>query len=141
MQFMLNQFPRNSKHVNRLPCEDVPIFVEEFDECEFLFGIQIVAYVSNLERFLHGQRNRLAKCILWLDGHLGGLGLGHDRVLGGLGQGLLQLLELCGHRQSVSCLTTLPIIVKSPLDVSPDGDVIAATAVDGDVKELGRRIV
>jgi hypothetical protein len=36
---MLNQFPRNSRHVSRLPCEDVPIFLEEFDEREFLFGI------------------------------------------------------------------------------------------------------
>jgi hypothetical protein len=42
MKFMLYQFPRNSWHVSRLPCEDVPIFVEEFDEREFLFGIQIV---------------------------------------------------------------------------------------------------
>jgi hypothetical protein len=32
-----------------LPWEDVPIFLEEFDERLFLFGIQIVAYVSNLE--------------------------------------------------------------------------------------------
>jgi hypothetical protein len=33
MQFMLNQFPRNSSRVSGLPCEDVPIFLEEFDEC------------------------------------------------------------------------------------------------------------
>jgi hypothetical protein len=68
MQFMLNQFPRNSRHVNRLPCEDVPIFLKEFDECEFLFGIQIVAYVSNLGRFLRGQQNHIAMCVLRLDG-------------------------------------------------------------------------
>jgi hypothetical protein len=55
MKFILNQFSRNSRHVSRLPCEDVPIFLEEFDEREFLFEVQIVAYVSNLERFLHGQ--------------------------------------------------------------------------------------
>jgi hypothetical protein len=54
--FELNQFPRNSRPVNRLPCEDVPIFLEEFDEHEFLFGIQIVTYVSNLGRLLHGNR-------------------------------------------------------------------------------------
>jgi hypothetical protein len=41
---------------------------------------------------------------------------------GGLGQGLLQLLELYERRQSISYLTTLSIAVKSPLDVSPDGD-------------------
>jgi hypothetical protein len=39
MMFVLNQFPRNSKHVSRLPCKDVPIFLEEFDEREFLLGI------------------------------------------------------------------------------------------------------
>jgi hypothetical protein len=48
MEFTLNQFPRDSWHVSRLPCKDVPIFLEEFDEREFLFGIQGVAYVSNL---------------------------------------------------------------------------------------------
>jgi hypothetical protein len=64
MQFVLNQFPRNSRHVSRLPCEDVPIILEEFDEREFLFGIQIVSYVSNLGRFLHGELNCLAECVL-----------------------------------------------------------------------------
>jgi hypothetical protein len=34
MNFMLYQFPRNSRHVSRLPYEDVPIFLEEFDECD-----------------------------------------------------------------------------------------------------------
>jgi hypothetical protein len=51
---MLNQFPRNSRHVSRLPYEDIPIFLEEFDKHEFLFGVQIAAYVSNLGRLLHG---------------------------------------------------------------------------------------
>jgi hypothetical protein len=72
-----NQFPRNSKHVSRLPHEDVPIFMEEFDDREFLFGIEIFAYVSNLGRLLHRQQNRLTECILQLDGRLS---LGHDRV-------------------------------------------------------------
>jgi hypothetical protein len=31
-------------------------------------------------------------------------------------------LELYEQRQSVGCLTTLPVTVKSPLKVSPDGD-------------------
>jgi hypothetical protein len=61
MQFMLNQFPRNSRHVSRLPCEDVPIFLEEFDERDFLFGIQIIAYVSNLRRLLRGQHDHFAE--------------------------------------------------------------------------------
>jgi hypothetical protein len=78
MQFMLNQFPRNSRHVSRLSCEDVPIFLEEFDEREFLFGIQTISYVSKLGRFLCGQWNRVAKSILKLDGCLGSLGLVHD---------------------------------------------------------------
>jgi hypothetical protein len=52
MQFMLNLFPRNSRHISRLSCEDVPIFLEEFDKHEFLFGSQTVAYMSNLGRLL-----------------------------------------------------------------------------------------
>jgi hypothetical protein len=82
-----------------LPCKDVPIFLEEFDEREFLFGIQIVAYVRNLGRLLRRQQNCLAESVPCLDGRLGGHGLEHDRVwgVGGLDQGLLQLLELCGH--------------------------------------------
>jgi hypothetical protein len=39
MKFILNQFSRNSRHVSRLPCEDVPIFLEEFDERKFIFGV------------------------------------------------------------------------------------------------------
>jgi hypothetical protein len=34
MEFVLNQFPRDSWHISRLLCEDVPIFLEEFDERE-----------------------------------------------------------------------------------------------------------
>jgi hypothetical protein len=35
VSFMLNQFPRDSWHVSMLPCEDVPIFLEEFYEEKF----------------------------------------------------------------------------------------------------------
>jgi hypothetical protein len=80
MQFMLNQCPRNSEHISRLLCEDVPIFLEEFDEREFPFGVLILAYVSNLGRFLHGQRDHFAEGVLRQDGHLGGLELRHDQV-------------------------------------------------------------
>jgi hypothetical protein len=41
---------------------------------------------------------------------------------GGLGQGLFQVLELCGRHESVGHLTTLSIIVKSPFDLSPHRD-------------------
>jgi hypothetical protein len=78
MKFVINQFPRNSRHISRLPCEDVSIFLEEFDERKFLFGIQGIAYVSNLRRFLCRQRDLLAECVLRLDGLFGGLGVGHD---------------------------------------------------------------
>jgi hypothetical protein len=60
MEFVLDQFPRDSQLVSK----DVPIFLEEFDEREFLFGIQGVAYVSNLGRFLHRQRDLLPECVL-----------------------------------------------------------------------------
>jgi hypothetical protein len=123
MEYVLNPFPRDSQHVSRLPCKDVPIFLEEFYECEFLFGIQGIAYVSNLGRFLRRQRYLLAECILQLDGCFEGLGVGHDRVRGGgLSQGLFQLLEFCRCCQSVGHLVTLLVIVIGSLDVSPDGD-------------------
>jgi hypothetical protein len=80
MQLVLNQFTRDSRHVSRLPCEDIPIFLEEFDKHEFLFGIQTIAYMSHLERFLRGQWGCLAECVLWLEGHLGSLGFRHDQV-------------------------------------------------------------
>jgi hypothetical protein len=51
---MLNQLPRNFRHSSRLPCEDVPIFLEEFDEREFLFGVQTIPHVSNLRGLLRG---------------------------------------------------------------------------------------
>jgi hypothetical protein len=51
--FAVSIFPRNSKHVSRLPCEDVPIFLEEFDEREFLFGVKTVPHMSNLGGLLH----------------------------------------------------------------------------------------
>jgi hypothetical protein len=48
VQFVLYQFPRYSKHVSRLPFEDVTIFLEEFDEYEFLFGIETIPHMSDL---------------------------------------------------------------------------------------------
>jgi hypothetical protein len=82
MEFMLNQFPRDSWHVSRLACKDIPIFLEEFDERGFLFGIHGVAYVSNLGRFFRRQWYLLAECVLRLGGRFGGLAVGHDQVRG-----------------------------------------------------------
>jgi hypothetical protein len=54
MYFVLYQFPRNSRHISRLPCKDVPIFLKEFDERGFLFKVQVIPHVSNLAGLLHG---------------------------------------------------------------------------------------
>jgi hypothetical protein len=48
VKFVLYKLPRNSQHVSRLQCKDVPIFMKEFDEREFLFGIQTIPHMSNL---------------------------------------------------------------------------------------------
>jgi hypothetical protein len=48
VKFMLYQLPRDSWHVSRLPCEDVPISFEEFDEREFLFRVQTIPDMSYL---------------------------------------------------------------------------------------------
>jgi hypothetical protein len=61
MKFVVNQFPRNSKHVSWLPCEDVHVFLEEFDEREFPIGVQTIDYVSILRRLLCGQWDCLAQ--------------------------------------------------------------------------------
>jgi hypothetical protein len=58
---MPNKFPRNSRYVSKLSCKDAPIFLEEFDEREFLFRVQIIAYVSNLGRLLRGQQDSFAE--------------------------------------------------------------------------------
>jgi hypothetical protein len=126
MQFMLNQFPRDSRHVSGLPCEDVPIFLGEFDEREFLFGIQTVAHVSHLGRFLCGQQDCLAECVLRLDGHLGSLGLGHDQVWGDLAKACfnswssadasnLSAVSQLSLSQSKTCLTS-PLMEMMPRD-------------------------
>jgi hypothetical protein len=94
MKFMLYQFPRNTRHVSRLPCEDVPIFLDEFDEREFLFGIQTIPHMNNLGGLISVEWDRFVECVLRLDGQLGRLDLGHDLVRVGLDQGLLQFLEL-----------------------------------------------
>jgi hypothetical protein len=54
MHFMLNQFSMTSRYVSRLPCKDIPIFLEKFDEREFLFRVYVISHVSNLGRILHG---------------------------------------------------------------------------------------
>jgi hypothetical protein len=82
VKFVLYQFTRNSRHVRRLPCKDVPIVLEEFDEHQFLFRIQIVPHVSDNRGLIHGEWDCLAELFLRLEGQLGSLGLMHDRVRG-----------------------------------------------------------
>jgi hypothetical protein len=39
---ILNQLPRDSRHIGRTPCEDVSVFPEEASEREFLLGVEVV---------------------------------------------------------------------------------------------------
>jgi hypothetical protein len=119
---MLNQFPGNTGHVNMLLWEDAPIFLEEFDKREFLFEVQVIAHVSNLGRLLHWQWDHLTEWVLRLDGCLGGLSLRHDRVWEGVGQGFLQVLELCGCHEYVGHLVALLFTVVGAPNISPDGE-------------------
>ena len=43
---MLSQPPGNTRHVSRLPCEDVPVLTEELDERFFLFGVECCGDMS-----------------------------------------------------------------------------------------------
>ena len=38
---VLSEFSRDTQHVRRLPCKDVPVLTDELDECAFLFWIQV----------------------------------------------------------------------------------------------------
>jgi hypothetical protein len=58
---MLHQLPRNSSHVTKYPCEDVSIFLEEFDEREFLFRIQTIPHMSNLRGLIKRSRDHLVE--------------------------------------------------------------------------------
>jgi hypothetical protein len=51
----------------------------------------------------------------WMD--VLALGMTGSLGAGGLGQGLLQVLELYGSRESVDRLTTLPVVVIGPIDL------------------------
>ena len=41
MEFVLSEFPRHTRHVRGLPCEDVSILTEELDERSFLCRRQV----------------------------------------------------------------------------------------------------
>jgi hypothetical protein len=49
-QFMLNHLPRDPGNIRYLPCKDIKIVPEKSDECEFLFGIEVVANPELLVR-------------------------------------------------------------------------------------------
>ena len=38
---VLSEFSRDTRHVRRFPCKDVPVLTDELDERAFLFWIQI----------------------------------------------------------------------------------------------------
>jgi hypothetical protein len=71
---MLYQLSRDSRYVSRFPCEVVPIFLEEFDENEFLFRVQTISDMS-YHRGLIGD-HRLAwsqrPSVAWSRGDAGG---------------------------------------------------------------------
>jgi hypothetical protein len=102
-------------------CEDVPIFMEKFVDHEFLFGVQIAPYMSDLRGLVRGEWDCLAEVVLQLDGHLRGLGLRHDWVRVGHGQDFLQVLEFYGCQKHVGHLAALPIAVLCTLYIPFDG--------------------
>jgi hypothetical protein len=100
---MPNQFYKNSRYVSRLPYEDVPIFLKEFDKREFLFSMQIVPYMSDLGGLNRAKWNFLTVFSLWLDGQLRSLGFGHDQVQGGGGTWSRLSSNLGVMRTQITC--------------------------------------
>ena len=41
IESVLSEFPRDTRHVGRFPCKDVPVLTDELDERAFLFWIQV----------------------------------------------------------------------------------------------------
>jgi hypothetical protein len=48
LHMVLNHLPRDPRHLRRFPCEDVGICLEEGDEREFLFLLQIARDAGGL---------------------------------------------------------------------------------------------
>ena len=90
---MLNQFPRNTRHVLWSPCEDVPILTEELDERAFLFRVQARADHSDAVRIGFVQPD-LLRVLVRLEGCLGALPCSILQVLLGEVDLALNLLEL-----------------------------------------------
>jgi hypothetical protein len=51
LQMVLNHLPRDPGHLRQLPGKHVNISVEEGDECEFLFAVQITRDMGSLTSF------------------------------------------------------------------------------------------
>ena len=43
IESVLSEFPRDTRHVRRFPCKDVPVLTDELDERAFLFRIHVCA--------------------------------------------------------------------------------------------------
>jgi hypothetical protein len=74
LQMVLNHLPRDPRHLRRFPCEHVGICLEEGDEREFLFLLQIARDAGGLGG-VHADLDGLdgiAVCSRWL--HLWHLG-------------------------------------------------------------------
>lgn len=68
---VLGKFPWDTRHVNRLPSKDVPIFMEELDERAFLLGRKVDRDLSSLGWVLWVDRDLLGVPGR-LEGRLGG---------------------------------------------------------------------
>ena len=120
---MLNLFPRNSKHVRWFPCKDIPIFLEEKSEREFLFFIKVDPTISHLIGVLRIEQDFLGLDVI-------GLNLVFGRLLcwnfrSGLllcADCLLDLLLVGQHQLFIGHLTTLHISIERIPKIRVEGD-------------------
>jgi hypothetical protein len=59
-RFVLGQFSRDSQHVRRLPCEYIPIILQEPNERAFLFVVEVGADDGSLAFIRESQINPLS---------------------------------------------------------------------------------
>jgi hypothetical protein len=60
---MLNDLSRDPGHIRYIPCKDIKIVPKKSDECEFLFGIQVVVDPELLVRIIGVHYDLLVFCL------------------------------------------------------------------------------
>ena len=132
---MLNLFPRNSRHVRWFLCKDVPIFLEDKSEREFLFLIEVGPSISYLIGVLRIEQDFLGLDVIGLNlvfGRLHCWNFCSSLLL--RADCLLDLLLVGQHQLFIGHLTTLYIAIERIPKIRVEGDYsVRAWHLEGEI--------